>query len=138
MTNDILRYIKLIQKSLSKDLLKKEYRELNDSNPFFGHCYVATEALYHLLDTEKDEFKPCCGRDDNDIVHWWLQNKTTDEILDVTSEQYHLVGKFPPYEKGKGTGFLTKSPSKRTTILIDRVKTKLAVDDATREKFEMK
>ena len=129
---NIPKCIQLIQQSLSKDLLKKEYRELNDSNPFFGHCYVATESLYHLLGSEKDNYKPCCGRDDNNIVHWWLQHKTTNEIFDVTSEQYHSVGKFAPYEKGRGTGFLTKFPSKRTTILIERIKSKfIGVNDFT-------
>ena len=38
-----------IKSNLTSDLLKKEYREINKKNPFFGHCYVATETLFHFL-----------------------------------------------------------------------------------------
>ena len=114
------KWIEKIQSSLSQDLLKKEYREKNKTNPMFGHCYVATEALYHLMDS--NEVKPCCARDDNGVVHWWLQYKKSGKIIDVTSGQYYSLGKKPPYEKGRGCGFLTKTPSNRTQTVINRVK----------------
>lgn len=37
--------IKKIQKALTADLLKKEWR--NKNHPLAGHCYVASEAYYH-------------------------------------------------------------------------------------------
>lgn len=103
-----------IQKVLTPDLLKKEYLARNKSNPLFGHCYVATEALYHLL-KEFDKFKPCRAE-----KHWWLQD-SQGNILDPTAEQYTRVGLKPPYEKGIRGGFLTKTPSKRASIVIKRV-----------------
>jgi len=40
----------------------------------FGHCYVATEGLYHLL--QSSEYFPHCARDEDGIVHWWLEDGT--------------------------------------------------------------
>jgi hypothetical protein len=115
-----MKLIEDIKINLSADLLKKEYINQNKNNPLFGHCYVATETLFYLLN-DKD-FKPKRARDKNNIVHWWLENIKTKEILDVTSEQYYLVGENPPYEDGKFGGFLTKLPSKRAEALINKIK----------------
>ena len=114
-----MKWIEKIQSSLSVDLLKKEYQKENKINFLFGHCYVATETLYHLMNNK--EVKPCCARDDEGIVHWWLQYKKSGKIIDPTSNQYYSVGKVPPYNKGRGTGFLTKQPSKRTQTVMERV-----------------
>ncbi len=114
------RWIEKIQVCLTQDLLKKEYKEENTTNPMFGHCYVATEVLYHLMET-KNEVKPCCGKDENGITHWWLQYRKSGKVVDVTADQYLTKDKVPPYEQGRGTGFLTKNPSKRAQIVIKRV-----------------
>ena len=74
--------------------------------------------MYLLNDKD---FKPKRARDKNNIVHWWLENIKTKEILDVTSEQYYLIGENPPYKDGKFGGFLTKLPSKRTKALINKL-----------------
>jgi len=101
-----------IQGALSDDLRNKEYQ--GDSNPLTGHCYVASEAAYHLLGGKAAGWKPkffSQGR------HWWLENED-GRHLDVTA------GQFPgpyPYENGKGKGFLTAQPSKRAQVVIDRV-----------------
>ncbi len=78
-----------IQKTLTPDLLRPEYRAKNKGNPLYGHCYTASEALFHLLKEHfpKLEFKPCRGRDDAGVVHGWLVNDKGD-ILDPTAEQY--------------------------------------------------
>ena len=115
------KWIEKIQKSLSPDLLKKEYQKGNQNNPFYGHCYVATEVLYHLMNSK--EVKPCCGKDEQGVVHWWLQYKNSGKRIDVTSEQYSSVDKTPPYDVGRGCGFLTKQPSKRAQIVINKVMT---------------
>ena len=73
----------------------------------FGHCYVATEGLYHLL--QSSEYFPHCARDEDGIVHWWLEDGTGIRI-DATREQYDLEKKLPPYAKGKKKWFLTKNP----------------------------
>lgn len=109
-----------IQAVLTPELLKPQYREKNTDDPMFGHCYVATEALFHLL-PDRENYCACRGRDDWGIVHWWLVNRTTNEIYDVTADQYLSKGLDPPYVRGKRSGFLTKDPSKRCRILLDRV-----------------
>lgn len=111
--------IKKIQSSLSNELLKGRWK--NQSHPLEGHCYIATEALYHLLGNQ--EWKPMCASyidEKGKATHWWLINKMTGDILDPTKEQYYPD--IPPYHLGKGVGFLTKNPSKRAKIVIDRVK----------------
>jgi hypothetical protein len=115
----MISLIEAVQKALTPELLKKTYVEGNKNNPTFGHCYVATEALYYLLGDES--FKPCRARDVEGIVHWWLQNDK-GTILDPTAEQYTIRGLKPPYEKGRRGGFLTKRISKRAKIVIDRIK----------------
>lgn len=109
-----------IKDALSPDLLKKQYREQNIGNPMFGHCYVATEALFHSLNDAR--YTPMRGRDDAGIVHWWLADKHTGEILDPTAEQYTSKGLTPPYAKGKGGGFLTKEPSQRCLKVLHRIR----------------
>jgi hypothetical protein len=118
MNTDFL--IQVIRQNLSPDLLKPAFRKnWTAENPTYGHCYVATETLYHLLGGKKSGWKPCVGKDEAGNCHWWLQNEA-GERLDVTDEQYLYKAQKPPYEKGRGCGFLTKQPSKRAQILIQR------------------
>ena len=109
-----------IQAALTPDLLKPPYREENEVNPMFGHCYVATEALFYLL-PDRENYCACRGRDDRGIVHWWLVHKNTNKILDVTADQYWSQGLVPPYSRGKRSGFLTKEPSNRCRSLLVRL-----------------
>lgn len=86
----------------------------------YGHCYVATEAMYYLLG-DKETIGLCRGRGENGIVHWWLVNKKTNEIHDATVDQYPSKGLVPPYHNGKRLGFLTNVPSKRCQVVLERV-----------------
>lgn len=117
------KLIDLIKLNLTKDLLKKPYRKLNEENPTYGHCYVATETMYHMMveSNLNDPFKPYYGKDKDNITHWWLENNIGDK-LDITSDQYTLVGKKPPYHVGRRASFLTNHPSKRAKILMEKVK----------------
>jgi hypothetical protein len=119
--------IEAIKKSLTPDLLKKRYREENSINPMFGHCYVASEALYHILN-KPSRYQPVHGRDEVGIVHWWIVDKETNEIIDVTADQYFSVGKIPPYSVGRRGSFLTNLPSKRCIVVMDRVKSIIGDD----------
>lgn len=111
------KLIKAIQNSLSEDLLKPQFRG-KSNNRFYGHCYVATECLYHLLPQHiKSSYKPSILKIEG-ITHWFLRNKETGKVLDITSKQFPFK---LDYTKSKGCGFLTKKSSKRTTILIQRV-----------------
>lgn len=119
---------RVIRSQLDPSLLKKEYRDENKHNPMFGHCYVATEALYHLIRIldygDYMALKPHHGKDDRGITHWWLQDG--DDIVDVTKSQYTRKGVTPPYDKGKAASFLTKYPSKRAVTLINKVQKRCA------------
>lgn len=106
-----------ISECLSPDLLKKEYREENATNPMFGHCYVASEAIKHLV---SPELTPYYGKDDRGITHWWLHDEKDHMRIDPTCAQYYSQKCPPPYHNGKRASFLTNDPSKRACIVMDR------------------
>ena len=109
-----------VRESLTPDLLKPEYRERNKDNPFYGHCYVATEALYHLFQRHGiPGWSPVRARDKSGTVHWWLEHPD-GWILDPTEDQYP-DDDAAPHDQGRRGGFLTKRPSKRAQVVIDRV-----------------
>tara|TARA_Y100001963_G_scaffold53185_1_gene74517 strand:+ start:83 stop:1372 length:1290 start_codon:yes stop_codon:yes gene_type:complete len=107
-----INILKRISDNLSDDLLKKEYKNIPDKNKFTGHCYVASECYYHLCPDKLDVYHI---KHENS-THWFL--KDNDKIIDVTREQF----KTPvPYNNAVKGFFLTKKPSKRARILINRV-----------------
>ncbi len=113
--------LKRIQRALSVDLLHRDYAPSEDQLYFacLGHCYVATEAAYHLFARHKG-FVPYTRRNDNGTTHWWLYNERTGQVLDPSEPQ--LDGEQYPYDEGHRQAFLTKQPSRRATELIRRVK----------------
>lgn len=103
-----------IKRNLTDDLLAPGHT---------GHCYVASEAYYHIVGRE-DGFQPYQMKVDG-VSHWWLQR--FDEVIDITSDQFdHRVNYW--HESARCRGFLTKEPSKRAQILIDRVMENLKKD----------
>jgi hypothetical protein len=89
-----------------------------------GNCYVTSEALYHLLGGKKAGYKPMVMRHEGD-THWFLyQTGVTvngvkvDKILDPTVSQFKTR---PDYTKARGSGFLTKKPSKRARELMKKM-----------------
>lgn len=79
-----------------------------------GNCYVASEAAYHLLGGKAEGWVPMRVNHENS-VHWYLENRITNQRIDLTASQF----KTPiPYEKAVGCGFLTKQPSKRAAALM--------------------
>lgn len=124
MTSDdeFKELIQKIQSALGPELLKKPYRERNATNPMFGHCYVATEAFYHIVKHDHPgRFSIYHGKDDEGIVHWWLHDNKNIRLVDITADQYYSVGKNPPYENSRRGAFLTSEPSKRAVIVMKRV-----------------
>lgn len=125
--SSITSIINKIRKHLRDDLLISKYRDdrhirLSHTT---GYCYVATEVLYYLLTPKQQEkYRPTYLKI-NGITHWFLRHvivKGEDvvlTILDPTSDQF--TGQLP-YELGIGAGFLTKTPSKRTLTLLQRIK----------------
>ncbi len=86
-----------------------------------GNCYVTCEALYHLLGGKKAGLVPHTVRHENG-THWYLVKRaqvgfeTVETVIDPTRAQFATR---PPYENGRGRGFLTKKPSKRAIKLMD-------------------
>lgn len=119
------KLINAIARNLTPDLLKDDWKELNRSNRMAGHCYVASEAYYHL---SGEEVTPCCVEVRfyykkykvwGPVNHWYLKNKKTGEIIDITASQFPAS---PAYDHGRGSGFLTRKPSLRAQTLIARVR----------------
>lgn len=81
-----------------------------------GNCYVACEAIYHLIGGKKAGWKPMNMKHEGDS-HWFLKHKS-GLILDPTAKQFRTL---PDYPKAKGKGFLTKKPSFRATLLMHEI-----------------
>jgi hypothetical protein len=111
-----------VRKYLTDDLLLPKYKNKIRVSNTAGHCYVATEALFNILSPKQQlEFKPHYIKVKGD-THWFLMNKkkgNVTTILDPTFDQFKTL---PNYDKAKRAGFLTKTPSKRTIILLERIK----------------
>lgn len=112
------RLQKKIQAQLTPDLLHRKYRHLAAEHPHAGHCYAATEALYHALGAEGSGWRPVNIQWEGS-QHWFLQHKKTGKVLDPTAGQF---SKPVPYEHGRARGFLTKHPSKRAQEIMKRAK----------------
>lgn len=113
--------VKAIQEHLSPNLLHRKY--VKQHHPLSGHCYVASEALYYSL-PDRHHYKPMVASYNSvsgKASHWWIQNRYTGEIIDPTAEQFTEEFRTHLYSIGRGTGFLTKHPSKRTKMLLDKI-----------------
>lgn len=109
--------VRRVQGELTPDLLSEQHRGTGRGKTA-GHCYVASQALWHLLGGSGSGYTPQVGPAPGGGTHWWLRQDRTGRILDPTADQ------FPSYDYGTGTGkgFLTAEPSKRARVLIDRVR----------------
>lgn len=94
-------------------MLKPQYR---GGHPLSGHCYVASEAYYHLKGGKAARLHAVNIKRES-VSHWWIEHG--DEIVDLTAEQFSTP---VLYWYGRRRGFLTKKPSKRAQIVINRVK----------------
>lgn len=101
---------------LTDDLLTPTYRSLPNRTPTTGHCYAASEALYHLLGGKAAGWIPVRLRHEGG-PHWFLRH-LDGTILDATSDQFDTP---VPHGQGTGCGFLTRLPSKRAAEIIRRV-----------------
>jgi hypothetical protein len=81
-----------------------------------GHCYVASEALYHLLGGPRGGWTPMFVRHEGES-HWFLRDRQTGRVLDPTADPFKGA---PDYTKARGKGFLTRGPSQRARVVIKR------------------
>ena len=108
-----------VQGALTLDLLREPYRSrvAAGAHPLTGHCYVASEAYYHLAGGKAVGLKPMCVQHEGG-PHWWLRDADGRDI-DLTAAQFSSP---VPYKLGRGKGFLTTQPSKRAQQVIDAVR----------------
>jgi hypothetical protein len=102
-----------IQQVLSDELRIKKWR--GHPNHLAGHCYTASEALYHLGGRDAG-FRPLNIKHE-DTSHWCLMHDD-GTIIDPTVGQFVTV---PDYTTGIRRGFLTRNPSRRAQTIIDRL-----------------
>lgn len=119
--------IRQILAALSPDLLSLGWREKNkqSGNPLVGHCYVAAEALFHLLGGKEAGWTPYILTHqswpeelDRGETHWFLKHRS-GLIADPTAGQ--IEGGAIPYKRAMGKGFLTKAPSRRARTVLFRI-----------------
>lgn len=99
---------------LKNDILKDYWYDINKSCniPSVGFCYLASE-LYYSLDGKSQkwwfkeinspEYLPYNGK------HFYLENKETGEILDITKSQFGDIEIPYHLSKNKGIRFISKS-----------------------------
>jgi predicted GNAT family acetyltransferase len=76
-----------VGRALTPDLLKPEYRKTYDpSNPMRGHCFTATETLFHLGGGKAAGLKPVNVQHEGDS-HWFLTD-AAGNVYDVTASQF--------------------------------------------------
>ena len=113
--------ISVVLDNLSDDLLTKEWKQYKklhgNTSQTFGHCYVVSEALYHMLGGKEEGWTPQRVRVEG-FSHWFLKHKS-GAILDLTAAQFKVA---VPYQQARGSGFLTKKPSKRAVKLMHRIR----------------
>jgi hypothetical protein len=92
----------LKEKVLDPDWLEKNISSGIDST---GFCRLSCEVIYKLFGG-KDVWKVMIINKKNweHGSHYYLENKETKEIVDVSKEQFENRGIKIPYELGKGTG----------------------------------
>jgi hypothetical protein len=93
--------------------------EYQGRGPYVGHCYVASEAVFHLAREVGVALKPMFVRHESS-PHWYLLYN--EEPVDLTFDQFSTP---VDYGKGRGKGFLTKEPSSRARALIELVRNRL-------------
>lgn len=89
-----------VRSVLTDDLRKNQYK--GSPNLMTGHCYVASEALYHLLG--RDGWTSCVMRVRGG-THWFLR-RSDGAILDPTCDQFDFE---VDHTQGKGSGFFDKA-----------------------------
>lgn len=115
----IAQIVNRVRAALSTDLLRADYarRKPPTAPASWGLCYVAAEAVYHLAGGASSGLRPASVRIDAQTVHWYLLDRDGN-VIDPTSDQF---AETPHYAGGCGRGFLTREPSARARVLMQRL-----------------
>lgn len=65
---------------------------------------------------KKAGYKPINGKHEGKS-HWWLVH-SSGLVIDITAEQFNSP---VDYEEGRGRGFLTKKPCKRSQAVLKKL-----------------
>ena len=75
-----------IKRNLTTDLLDKKAREENLKRTDYGYCHMASSVLFLIFGDK--HLRLLRKQDDNKIWHWWCEDCSTGDVIDLTSEQY--------------------------------------------------
>jgi hypothetical protein len=121
-TEDNLKLVSdSIRRNLTIDLLPKKMIDRNQNggtNGTYGHCHTASGVLYKIFGPKNLHMYRAL--DGEGLYHWWVMDRG-GRIIDLTSEQYTLLGRTPPYDKGEKSGMLGFDYKKRVCVLLERV-----------------
>lgn len=99
------------------ELLKNPEEYADNDHPLAGHCYVATEAFFHLTGGYGSWFVERLSV--GDVTHWYLRDRDDPSVVvDLTESQFDVD---VDHSSGVKTGFLTSDPSKRTQKVLEKV-----------------
>jgi hypothetical protein len=104
-----------VRSALGPSCLRSDWRKRRpaDAAASWGCCYVACEAVYHAAGGAASGLRPMHVRHEGG-PHWFLRGPG-GEVVDPTADQFCTP---PPYELGRGVGFLTLAPSRRARALL--------------------
>lgn len=89
--------------ALVDEWLKKNKENKIDST---GFCYVSCQIIYFKTGgSKKWKIKQIHKNKWIHGTHYYLEDRETGEILDITSDQYTKLGLEIPYELSRGTSF---------------------------------
>lgn len=96
------------REDVKKSVLESEWFEKNLKSKInsTGFCYAASEVIYRLTGGKENWKKVSISKSKWEYGgHCYLINKKTNEILDITSDQYEELNISIPYELGVAGGF---------------------------------
>ncbi len=106
-----------VRTQLGPSVLRPDWRKRRpaDAVASWGCCYVAAEAVYHALGGPASGLRPTFVRV-GETPHWYL---TADDgsVIDPTADQFASP---PDYSAGVGKGFLTREPSARARLVLQK------------------
>ena len=93
------RIQKFLRKPQAEQFLKPAFA--NGTHPYSGHCYVASQSLYHMLGGEEEGYS-AYQMEHEGVSHWFLKN-SKGRILDPTWRQFKTK---PDYSQARRSAFL--------------------------------
>jgi hypothetical protein len=113
-----------VKASLTPELAKPEFRGGDGDHPMTGHCYVASEALWHLRGAERSGLEPR-QLEHEGASHWWLEGPRGG-VTDLTVGQFRTP---VPYAQGEHRAFLEPTPSSRARTVMGRARRLMREDN---------